>query len=553
MKLTGEKINRLGVFVFYDKDGIVDEYVLYILSSLKEAVNDIIILSNSKLDYAEKKKLFSYTDKVIIRNNIGFDMGAFKDCYMTYHEYFKTFDELVLLNDTFYGPFEPFKNIFKKMESKDVDFWGLGANYNSVDGYGFLPDNMIHSHIQSYFTVFRKNVLKSKAFNQYWQKYNIYEMNTFIDVVTKHELQFTYYLEKNGFKWDIYSDLQKYNNEDINANFNCYAYSSYEMIKRFNFPILKRKNLVFDKINALYLNDGADARRCLEYLEVNKLYNLDFIWENIIRLYNPDDIYYGLNLNFILNNSKKIINDKYVILLKLNNETYVNDFISLLKEYEQLNIFVTTTNEKIRNKILDNNLKLVNENSFDKTKYDYICLVNDVYLKKQLIPTVFENNLLNIQENCFEICTQIINIFLKNKHIGLLLLPENYHSTYFDEMGDINISIPCNSNCCWIRSELFQWNFFEEYDFVIQYLKIIKDYKYIVGKVYNIKSASNNLINQENILKTLIHLLKEKNTNTATYPDIVNSLKNNSYLINKSNMNELMQKIKRKIKKILRK
>ena len=26
---TGEKKNNLGIFVFYDKDGIVDRYVLY--------------------------------------------------------------------------------------------------------------------------------------------------------------------------------------------------------------------------------------------------------------------------------------------------------------------------------------------------------------------------------------------------------------------------------------------------------------------------------------------------------------------------------------------
>lgn len=30
----GEKKNNLGIFVFYDKDGIVDRYVLYLLDQL---------------------------------------------------------------------------------------------------------------------------------------------------------------------------------------------------------------------------------------------------------------------------------------------------------------------------------------------------------------------------------------------------------------------------------------------------------------------------------------------------------------------------------------
>ena len=133
-------------------------------------------------------------------------------------------------------------------------------------------------------------------------------MNSFNAVVTKHELAFTYFLEQNGFKWDIYSNLNKYKSDDINANFNCYAYAGFEMIKNLNFPILKRKNLIFAKKDSLFLTDGADARRSIDYNNKEKLYNTDLKKKNIIRLYKPEDIYYGLDLNFILDTTHE--NDK---------------------------------------------------------------------------------------------------------------------------------------------------------------------------------------------------------------------------------------------------
>ena len=556
MKLSNKNIKRLAVFVFYDKDNIVDDYVLYILDSLKVAVDDMIIVSNSNLNFEEKEKLSAYTNKLVIRNNIGLDIGAFSEIYLSYNSYIKKFDELVVLNDTFYGPFKPFKKIFDEMVNKDVDFWGLAANYNSVDGYGYLPDNMIHSHVQSYFMVFRSSLLKSKVFNDYWKKYNIYEMNSFNAAVTKHELAFTYFLEQNGFKWDIYSNLNKYKSDDINANFNCYAYASFEMIKNLNFPILKRKNLIFNKRDALFLTDGADARRCMDYIKDKNLYNTDLIWKNIIRLYKTEDIYYGLDLNFITEDSclKNEENSNYVVILNLNDESFLNNFLDLANILPKEKIKVISSNSKIISEFLKHSIGIIDKNSFNSADYDYICLINDAYLKKQKIPTVFENNLLNIAENGLKNIESIINIFKNNKYIGLLLLPPNYHSTYFDELSDNSILIPANSNCCWIKSNLFSWEIFESYDFVKEYIKVIKKYNCTVGKIYNINNANYNLVNQEKIIKDIVHHLKfYSNANTSTYSEMLNSLKfSQTSKIYKKNFKNILRKIKKIILKFFK-
>ena len=134
MKLN-KKSKRLGIYIFYDKDNIIDDYVIYMLKDLNKAVDNIIFVSNSKISKEEEKKLNGLNIEINIRENIGLDAGAFKYVYDKYkREYLCQYDEVLLLNDTFYGPFKPFKEIINEMNDKDIDFWGLTANFDSKDG-----------------------------------------------------------------------------------------------------------------------------------------------------------------------------------------------------------------------------------------------------------------------------------------------------------------------------------------------------------------------------------------------------------------------------------
>ena len=140
-------------------------------------------------------------------------------------------------------------------------------------------------------------------------------------------------------------------------------------------------------------------------------------------------------------------------------------------------------------------------------------------------------------------------VFKNNKYIGLLLLPPNYHSTYFDELSDCNNVIPANNNCCWIKSELFSWKIFESYDFVKQHIKNIKNYGYVVGKIYSINTANYNLINQEKIIKDILYYLKfYNNVNTPSYSELLCFLKNyQNEKICKINIRKIWGKLKKKI------
>lgn len=509
MLITKKNVLRLGVFVFYDKDGIVDDYVLYLLASLKEATEDIIIVSNCMLSGSEKAKFSPFTDKVKIRENVGLDAGAFKEVYDEYQEYFKTFDELILMNDTFYGPFIPFKQICDKMEKKNIDFWGLSANYDSPDGFGYLPDKMIHSHIQTFFIAFRNNVLTSDAFNIYWQNYNIKKMRSFNNVVTKHEIVFTHYLEQAGFTWDVYTNLEKYHSPNIEENFNTYAYAAYDLIKNCNCPFIKRKNFVFDKKDVLYLSDGEDNKRSLDYIKEKKLYDTELIWKNLIRLYKTDDLYYGLNLNYIVEEKKKSTKT-YAIVFLLEEEKYVDYFIQFLKDTNIQNIFVFTNSKKVKEKLRKEKIEVNSKKEFDKEKYDCIGIVKDSQIANQKVFLSYEKNFENVKENgldSMEYINGVMNILEENHQLGVLVLPQSFHSDYFGEIAKLDYKISANPNCCFIKKELFDWNKIEHNDFVQKFINCAKVYKLVVGKIYNKKTVSNNLMNQEYILHETYKIL----------------------------------------------
>lgn len=541
-----KKISRLGVFVFFDKEAIVDDYVLFMLDSLKDAVDDIIIVSNSYLVESEMAKISKYTDEINIRDNYGLDAAAFKYVYEKYgREYFNQYDEVILLNDTFYGPFEPFKKIISKMEDRDVDFWGLTANYDSVDGYDVMKDGYIHSHIQTFFVAFRNNVISSAAFYDYWNNYDIKNMASFEDVVTKHELVFTNYLENKGFKWDTYVDLNYFKSEDRKKNYNIYAYSAYNLIKNYACPFIKRKNFVFNKDDALYINNGMDTMNSLKYIKENNLYDVDLILKNLIRLYDPIDIYYGLNLNFInkgfSGNKEKYLIYVYVSDVKAFNllETYINkiknhDVVVVSNDME-----VSNLNKKIV--FADPVSYLLKNRKKWLKKYKYICLANIKRTFDNKIIEIDDSNIIKFLENSINNDNYINGVgklFEENKYIGALYLPVSFHNGYFSDMGgytwnknikmlkensynvDLNKDkfIDHNNIGIWIDSEALNnvQNFSLSFGELIEVLPYtLKMNNKCIGKLYNEDYIANDTVCMEKIIFKMLGSVQKK----ITYPN----------------------------------
>ena len=69
MKLEKQDVKRYAVYVFYDKNGIVDEYNDVFLKGLKKVATHLLVICNGEMCEEGRKRLEAIADEVICRKN----------------------------------------------------------------------------------------------------------------------------------------------------------------------------------------------------------------------------------------------------------------------------------------------------------------------------------------------------------------------------------------------------------------------------------------------------------------------------------------------------
>ena len=204
----GNISKRLGIFFFYDADGVVDDYVETLLAGMVENLSELVIVVNGDLAAKSYAKLHAFSDTVILRDNVGLDAWAYKTALERVGwARLCEFDEVVLFNATIVGPVYPFSEMFSEMGERDVDFWGITWFHEfPVDPFGTIEEGFIPRHIQSHFMAYRKSLVSSREFQEYWE--NLPEMHSYIDSVGRHEAPFTRRFERLGFTSDVYVNTE---------------------------------------------------------------------------------------------------------------------------------------------------------------------------------------------------------------------------------------------------------------------------------------------------------------------------------------------------------
>lgn len=276
--------NRLGIYFFYDKDGIVDDYVFYFLKSLKKVTNKIIFIANGHILQEYSNLLNSIVDKLYIKENKGFDAFAYKYVFdnIGWDEASK-YDEVVLCNSTFLGPIFSLEDMFLKMDEREnLDFWGITQHPDylydtenipafNINPYGYLP-----KHIQYYFVVYRNKLLRSNELHEFYK--SLPTINEYFDTVGLFETVFTKRFEDLGYKWDTYIKYDE--NNSINYPL---LYKPYEMITKYNCPILKKKSFYLENELTIKYNTKEQVDNVIKYLKDNNLYDVNLILKSCYR------------------------------------------------------------------------------------------------------------------------------------------------------------------------------------------------------------------------------------------------------------------------------
>ncbi|MDD2218443.1 MAG: rhamnan synthesis F family protein [Eubacteriales bacterium] len=460
----GNPIKRLGIFVFYDKDGIVDDYVIYLLNDMMENLDRLVIAVNGKLNSEGRTKFEKITQDIFVRDNDGLDAAAYRQSMVEYcgWDEISKYDETVLFNDTFYGPFYPFSEIFTFMNDKDIDFWGMTEHYKTPVSFKHNKNGFYPQHIQSYFIVIRRKIASSYEFKKYWNEMPYY--HSFDEVVQNHEVMFTQHFVDKGFKCGVYIDTEDWQEYETD-NINYYTFAPYTLIKRKKYNIIKRKNFVLQQGHHLLQSGGEELREAMEYIDTYTNYNINMIWDNLLRLYNVGDLKNTLHLNYVISSISSKASDQfdkkaavfaalqyddlfgeaseYLSGIPSNIDVYVlinsnqkkEDLLQYLQsESKNIKICVTDSKEPI-------NISLLRECSKRAGVYEYICILHDAKTQgEDGAYTVGASYRYNVWNNLIKNKVYIGNIietFEKNSKLGLLAPPIPIHNQYFRTIGSL--------------------------------------------------------------------------------------------------------------------
>jgi len=455
---------RLVIFLFYDSEGIVDDYIPYMLKDIKKNVSEIFVVANGKMNDAGKEKLEGIADTIWERKNKGFDVWGYKESLEKIGwDKLYTFDEVIMMNYTIMGPVDTFDEMFDDMSRTDVDFWGI-TKYHMVpiDPFGCIECGYIHEHLQSHFIAVRKPMLMSDAYRRYWEEMPM--IHSYEESVAFHETRFTFTFEEMGYKWVPYvdtTDIEKFNYCPI---LKCPT----QLIVEKRCPIFKRRSFMHNYLD--FINDtmGEASYELMEYLENHTSYDTNMIWDNLLRCNNMAVIKDCLHLNYTLsekNDSSVDVKElKSKVKVALIFHAYFPDLVDSTYHYvnsmpEWADIYITTdTQEKkellekkfhnhkfrrlqvllIENRGRDVSALLVGAKDF-VMDYDVVCFAHDKKVAQIETGSVGASFAYHCLENTLgteQYVNNVINLFYNNPRLGLLTPMPPYHGEYYPTIGN---------------------------------------------------------------------------------------------------------------------
>ncbi len=225
------KHKRIAVFASFSADCTIHDYVIYYIKELKKIADEIIFIADNPLLPEEIAKLAPYVRYAAFERHQEYDFGSYKRgyAYAKKHNLLARTEELILCNDSCYGPLYGFQEIFRKMSAKKCDFWGMIANTD------------IRYHLQSYFLTFRKPILQSGALEDFLKK--VKKEKDFWNVVYNYEFRLAEYLQNQGYKADSYlpAVINSLEAACVKAGHRNKTVYPLTLIRDYRFPLIKLK------------------------------------------------------------------------------------------------------------------------------------------------------------------------------------------------------------------------------------------------------------------------------------------------------------------------
>lgn len=456
---TNESHNRIAMYVIYDKDGILDGFRKYYLKEIRKVTDYIVAIVCGTLTIESRNELEELVDEIYVRENKGLLAGAWIDgiAYLGWNRIYE-YDELLMLNDSFFGPFYPIEDMFEAMEKSDADFYGAMKNYEEESYHEIAGRQLKHGHFRGsicYFYIIKKRLLHSPEFKRYWSQMPTVTQDW--DTYFFAEIDFYDYVIDCGFKVDAYQSdkLKGYFFDNLTHNME-------KLIRDDKIPFARIRPFGTDmQDQALSIGYGKDPRKALEYIDKNTEYDTNLIWDYLLRTKNLTNIWKQLQLEYVI--SKETVEKEYTYKkpIAVILHIYYDDLVEHIADYctnftENTKFFITTTKKQTEDKIIRefkrrnlifeckvrpnvgvamSSLWITYADIVTSGKYEFMCYFHD---KK----SPYSNFLMQGEQfatRCYEnlmgstaVVKNIINLLIDNPRMGIVGSPQPYNGEYFD-------------------------------------------------------------------------------------------------------------------------
>ena len=178
------------IFASFSATGEVADYVVYNITALRAAGFDVVFVTTAaEISAADLGRLSKVCLRVLRRANTGYDFGSWKAGMFYAGMDLKDYDQLLLTNDSYYGPLHPWAQVLAKA---NTDLYGI------TDSYG------VAYHLMSYFVLYNKEILHSPQFNKYWRDVRMIPTILKTLIIYAYEVGMSQKFQKDGFSISAY-------------------------------------------------------------------------------------------------------------------------------------------------------------------------------------------------------------------------------------------------------------------------------------------------------------------------------------------------------------
>ncbi len=160
---TCSRAKNLCFYSHYDKEGIIDDYVIFNLNKIREELDaDIVFITTSEdIQDSQLQKISHIVREFIVRKNTGRDLGSFQIAFQLLREKIQQYQYLIHANDSVYGPVHSYAPVLDMLNQTAPTVFGITESFE------------IAHHLQSYFLVFNQPAFRHPTFVRFWSKLNL--------------------------------------------------------------------------------------------------------------------------------------------------------------------------------------------------------------------------------------------------------------------------------------------------------------------------------------------------------------------------------------------